>query len=365
MEIRNKTTYAPDYAIHPGEYLEEVLEARSLKKRELAERLGISVKHLSQIINKQASMSAAMAVQLEMILGVSANIWNNLNADYELFEERQKNENALAEQKAWLKTFPLRDLKKLGLLPETKDTSILIASLLRLFEIPDPAQWNSYFGKMAVVNFRKSTAFDDNLPHLMSWLRAGEIAATGIATRPFTKEGFKSALEELRKLTIAPSDSYEEKLKRLCAEAGVAIAFIPEFDKTHISGATRWLTQDKALIIISLRYKTNDQFWFTFFHEAGHLLLHGKKDIYIDDHSGFVSNEETEANRFARNMLIPEGNWKKFVACGEFSPVAIQNFARARGIHPGIIVGRLQHEKILHFSQYNELKEKLEFVEMV
>jgi addiction module HigA family antidote len=210
--------FKPDYAVHPGEYLEEVLEARGIKKGELADRLGISFKHLSQVVNGQAPLSATLAVQLERVLGVSAEIWNNLNADYELFQERKRAKAEIDERLTWLSEFPLRDLKRLGFLPSTRDKSELIDALLRFFEIPGPDQWQSFYGAMA-TSYRKSPAFKDDPQHLASWLKAGELLARAIETKPYSKEAFKEALVEIRLLTTKQPSAFEPAMVRLCADS--------------------------------------------------------------------------------------------------------------------------------------------------
>jgi HTH-type transcriptional regulator / antitoxin HigA len=362
MENREYYAYKPDYAVHPGEYLEEILEVREIKKKDLSERIGISVKHLSQIINKQALLTSELSVQLERTLGVSANIWNNLSSDYSLFEARKKELKDLKSKKEWIKLFPIKDLKKIGLLPSINDPEVLIESLLAFFGIPNPEQWQQYYTQKA-VSFRKSDAFNENLPHTSAWLRAGEIEASKIEAKPFVRDVFRKNLLEIRKLTVKKPRIFESEMKRLCAESGVILVFIPEFEKTHISGAVRWLTSEKALIIMSLRHKTNDHFWFTFFHEAAHVLMHSKKDIFIDDPEGYQSKEEDEANRYSRNILIPENVYAEFIKEDIFFAENIKCFAKEICIHPGIVVGTLQHDKHIPYSWYNKLKEKFELRE--
>lgn len=360
MVDRQRYAYEPDYAVHPGEYLEEVLESRGIKKKDLSERLGISVKHLSQIINKQAGISADLAIKLESTLRISANIWNKLNADYQLMEARRREKHELEKQVNWVRQFPTKELARLNLIPANTDPKGVLDSMLRFFAIATPERWGSYYTKLAKVHFRKSRAFSDNLPHIAAWLRAGEILAQDFEMAPFSREIFKKSLIAIRSLTAKKPSEFEPRMKRLCAEAGVALVFVPEFEGTHISGATRWLTQDKALIILSLRYKTNDHFWFTFFHEAGHLLLHGKKEIFIDGVNGSNSSEEDKADRFARNALVPEENYKRFVSEGRFFKIDIKSFAGSVNVHPGIVVGRLQHDGKIEYDTCNDLKERFE-----
>ena len=148
----------------------------------------------------------------------------------------------------------------------------------------------------------------------------------------------------------------------LCAEAGVALVLVPELPKTHVYGFTRWLTPNKALIQLSLRYKTDDLLWFTFFHEAAHILLHGKRDIFIEK-QGVDSPKETEANQWAGDFLIPPAEWTRFLAGLPAKPTAAQvsTFARKLGIAPSIPLGRLQHrEKRIPPSSFNHLKRQIQ-----
>lgn len=139
----------------------------------------------------------------------------------------------------------------------------------------------------------------------------------------------------------------------------VAVVLVPEFPKLRVCGATRWLSSEKALIQLSLFYKRDDQFWFSFFHEAGHILLHGKREIFVEQTKAATDREEIEANKFAADFLIPMDAYRPFVQAGDFSKAAIVTFAEDLEISPSIVVGRLQHEKLIKFHERNELHTKL------
>jgi hypothetical protein len=161
---------------------------------------------------------------------------------------------------------------------------------------------------------------------------------------------------------MKPPDVFQPSLIRLCADAGVAVVFVPELPGTHVSGATRWLTAKKALIQLSLRYRSDDHLWFTFFHEAGHILLHGKRQVFLED-SGTTNSQEEDANAFAANALIPSPAFREFQECENTSKAAIREFAEKLGISPGVVVGRLQHEGSLPYSHCNDLKRRFVLVE--
>ncbi|WP_309232595.1 ImmA/IrrE family metallo-endopeptidase [Cylindrospermum sp. FACHB-282] len=187
-----------------------------------------------------------------------------------------------------------------------------------------------------------------------------------IACAPYNADNFREALQKIRALTVEPPEIFQPKLVKLCAEAGVAVVFVPQLPKTRTSGATHWLNSDKALIQLSLRYKTDDHLWFTFFHEAGHILLHGKRDFFLEG-TGVVSVEaqekEEQANKYSADILIPPGELKRFLASGQqMSKVNIMQFAAEIGIATGIVVGRLQHDYDLPPSHCNDLKQKFDWV---
>ena len=351
--------YSPDYVIHPGEYLEEILNSREMKKRDFAERIGLSVKAVSQIINGKALYSPDVALMLEKTLDISAEIWMNMADAYQLFEAREKERNHLETEKtrAWVSRFPTADLKRMRLIPNTKKAEVLADGILRFLNVSNPEVWDEYNQKKA-VSYRKSDKFKESKEATAVWLRIAEREAEGIETENFDRNVFKRVLSEIRELTVLPPNKFYPKMIELCQSAGVALVLVPELKDTHISGAACWLSQHKAMIAISLRYKTNDHFWFTYFHEAAHILLHGKKNIYIDIKEDGVSEEEKEANDYAVEILIPESKYQKFVQKDQFFPNYITAFAKEINIHPGLVVGRLQHDEKIKHSWHNSLKEK-------
>jgi hypothetical protein len=150
-------------------------------------------------------------------------------------------------------------------------------------------------------------------------------------------------------------------MQACCAQAGVAVVFVPSLPKTGVSGATRWLSWSKALIQLSLRYKTNDHLWFTFFHEAGHILLHGRKELFLEGLNGLDAEKEQEANAFAERELVPQQvftSWLKTTP--RLTKTAIVEFSNTVGIAPGIVVGQLQHKGLLPMTHCNDLKLKFD-----
>ena len=357
--VETVNRFKPDYVIHPGEYLDEILESRDIKKRDFAERIGLSVKAVSQITNGKALYSPDVALLLEKTMDISAEIWMNLVDAYQLFEAREKERIHLETEKtkAWVRRFPTADLKRMGFIPDTRKTDILADGILRFFNVSSPEVWNAYNQKKA-VSYRRSEKFRESEEATAVWLRIAERNADRIETEPFDKGAFKTALSEIRELTVLNPSEFYPRMIELCRSTGVALVLVPELKDTHISGATWWLSQHKAMIAISLRYKTNDHFWFTFFHEAAHILLHGKKNVYIDIKEDGSSLEEQEANDFAGEYLVPEKVYLRFIEQNQFFEQHIRIFAKELNIHPGVVVGRLQHDRKIQHRWHNNLKER-------
>lgn len=352
--------YTPDFVYPPGETVRETIDTKGMSQAELATRTGYSKKTINQIIRGKAPITPEVALRLELALGVSATFWNQLERDYQEWHTRQKADLRLQEWVDWLKELPIKDMIRLGWLTASTTKEQLVFETLKFFGAASPDAWQELYGEMQ-AHFRQSTAHKTHFNATMAWLRQGEIVAQELDCLPFDQQRFKEGLQAVRALVEQAPVDFQSELVRLCALVGVAVVFVPELPKTGVSGATRWLRADKAIIQLSLRYKTDDQLWFTFFHEAGHVLLHGKRGVFLDTEGATSTDDkEQEADTFARDQLIPASAWESYVKNGDRrSKTGIEAFARTVGIAPGIIVGRLQHEKLLPYTHCNDLKRPL------
>jgi addiction module HigA family antidote len=355
--IQNK--YMPDYVSPPGETLAEILEDREMSQAELAERMGRPKKTINEIIRGKAEITVATALELEKVLGTSARFWNEREWRYRESLARRKENDHLREQASSLKKFPYKKMIEFNWIDSYTDKVEQLKELLRFFAVASLEQLEQYSTKNLAVDFRKSQTLESDPFALIAWLRQGEIQASKIECDNYDKDKFKQALKKIRSLTTESIQVSQSEMVRLCAEAGVILVFTPQLPKARVSGATRWLTPNKALLQISDRYKKNDHFWFSFFHEAGHILLHGKRDTFIDLEKEEKNDKEKEADTFAANFLIDPNNWEDFLKSYPCRSDMISQFAKEIGIAPGIVVGRLQREHILDWSYSNELKESV------
>ena len=359
--MSTKHAFKPDYAFPPGETLLETLEALGLTQKELAARMGRPLKTINQIIKGTAQIMPETALQLEKVTGVPASFWNNAESNYREYLARLEDEKRQQKAVGWLKRFSYVKMAALGLVTVIEDKAARVGQLLRYFGVASPAQWESTYGELCGAA-KESAKFKSDLGDFSAWLRAGEVMAQKRECRPYDKEAFTRHLTTIRGLTMENPAKVWPEVCRLCAEAGVAVVLVPELPKTHVFGFTRWLTPEKALIQLSLRYKTDDLLWFTFFHEAAHILLHGKRDVFVE-YRGVDNPKEQEANDWAGEFLISSADWQAFMKSLPAKPTAagITAFAKKQGIAPGIVLGRLQHrEKRVSPGLYNQLKHKLE-----
>ena len=352
--------YQPDYAVPPGWVVEEHLQSHNLSPAELARRCGRSAKLISEIIAGKAPIEPRTALQFEKVLGLDASIWLGIETDYQLHRARIAEAEETKGAASWIKAFPLRELVKRGVMERPASDSDAVSKLLSFFGVASVEAWHTKYSRMSVA-YRHSPSFESDKSALATWLRLGEREAEQQECADYKVARFKQALKEIRALTQAPLGEALGKVRQLCNESGVTLALVKPLPKTALSGAAWRLAPRKAVIQLSARHKTDDHLWFSLFHEAAHILLHSKKQIFIDGADAESTAIETEANQWAANFLIPSNAWQQFVATSPYDKSAVRQFAEEQGIAPGIVVGRLQHEKHLPWNQLNTLKVRLEW----
>jgi HTH-type transcriptional regulator / antitoxin HigA len=348
-----------DFAVPPGETLRELLEERGVSQRDLARRADLSAKHVNKLLQGLVPLSADVAMRLERVTGTPARIWNRLEADYRSDLERIQSHRELSVDVMWLRDFPVKTLVERDILPaEPSDKVSRLEQLLSFFGVATVGAWQEVYASLACA-FRSSKAYEAKPGALAAWLRLGELAAQDVYCEPYDRRRLEAALPSLRELTREPVDVFTERMTAICAACGVAVVFVPELPGTRASGVARWLTPAKALIQLSLRYRTDDHLWFTFFHEVAHVLRHGKTDVWIEATSSPADPRESEADRFSQDVLISRIDARDLPELE--TTVDVQRFAERIGVAPGIVVGRLQHDNHWPYSQGNELKRQLQF----
>lgn len=356
-QIQNE--YRPILPSPPGQTLADLLEERGIRQNELAARMGMTPKFVNELIAGKAAISPTTALALEKALGAPADFWLTRDAHYQEALARQQANEDLTAEIPWLEELPLKDMSSFGWVESSRKAPSTVEACLKFFGVASVAAWRQcYVQATEGAAYRKSQKVAENRGSVAAWLRQGEIESSAIECSPFDREAFMRAVKEARHLTlIRDPREYVPALQRLFSTTGVAITVIRHPKGCPVNGAVRWLSSQKALIQLSMRYLTDDIFWFTFFHECGHIALHGKKILFLEE--GAMSGEdEDEANQFSAESLIPTAYWTGFVG-SPFTATTLEVFAKSIGIAPGIVVGRLQHEGFIPYSsQLNGLKQR-------
>lgn len=355
--------YQPDYAVAPGTILAERLEAHDMSYADFARRCGRSPKLISEIVAGKAPVEPKTALQFEKVTGVAAHIWLGIETDYRLHRAQEAEAKQAEKSASWAKRFPVNVLAKRGVMDKPPSAAAAVSGLLAFFGVGSVEAWAVKYGAKS-VNYRHSPSFKSDEYALATWRRLGEFEAERQTCAEFNAARFKQSLRDIRALTMEPLNEAIRKAGEHCNESGVVLALIPPLPKTAISGAAWWLSSQKAVIALSARHKTDDHLWCTLFHEAAHILLHSKKVVFIDSKENGAEGNEAEANRWASNSLIPSEAWERFVEIGPQNVPTVRRFAEEQGIAPGIVVGRLQHERRLPWGHpLNKLKKRLEWKE--
>ncbi len=347
--------FMPTVAIPPGETIRENMIYLGMDQEELAVRLGITPKHLSNVINGNASLTYEMAIKLEDVIGPSAEFWINLERDYQITKARIENELNLDKDLDILKEIPYSVMSKYGWVPEKKDRKLRVQECREFFGVASLDRIEASYDVM----FRKQKLVGQVSDYgILAWLRKAELEGMEIEVKKFNKAKLKELIPQFRKLTLEEPEVFYPEIQRLCAECGVALVLVEYLPKTAICGATIW-RGDKAIVSLSLKGKKADGFWFTFFHEIAHLVTHAKK-LYIsyekNGECGF-DEEEVEANKIAGEWLISNDDFDYFLELYDYGKKDdIIQYSNSIGIAPCILVGRLMHENVIGYNYYHDLR---------
>jgi HTH-type transcriptional regulator / antitoxin HigA len=355
-------TYKPESFTHPGVTLREKLDEIGMGAKEFAVRTGKPEKTISAVLNCNSSITPEMAVQFENVLRIPARFWLNYQQKYNEFIAKKKHDNTINNAVEWARTFPYNEMSNFNWVQRTRKPKERAENLLKFFGFSTHIAWEKYFLESKLkAAFRISLKHTKKAPAISAWLRRGEIQAEGLLVPDYSIKKFKDALNEIKNVMAAHPENYAQKLQELSGEAGVKVVYTPCLPKAPINGCTRWIN-DTPLIQLSGRYQRNDIFWFTFFHEAGHIILHGKKDIFLENVDDVEKDieKEKEADDFAIDWTLSEQEETEVLENAPLSKNNIIAYAKKFNTHPAIIIGRLQHKKLIDFSIGKEFIEKVE-----
>ena len=342
-------------AIPPGATVREQLENRSMSQKEFAQRMGMSEKHISHLINGKVELTHEVALRLESVLGIPAKFWNNMEALYREQEARVLEELALEHDESIAMKMPYTKCAELGWLEKTRNRSEKVYNLRRFFEVAnlgilDNLQLPGIAYRVAGSNVSKDYA-------QAMWAQKARIEARSVKTSAINIEYLIEIIPQIRALTTKDPSEFCEVLGLLLPKCGIALVFLPHIDGSFIHGAT-FVDGNHIVLGLTVRGKYADKFWFSLFHELGH-IIHGHIMNPLDE----ADVRETEADTYAMNTLIPVDKYEAFIARRGFNKSDIEYFSKIIDIAPGIVLGRLQKENYVPYNQLHELKIQSAFEE--
>ncbi|BBB64430.1 XRE family transcriptional regulator [Undibacterium sp. YM2] len=358
--MRTEIDFAPMWAVPPGRTICDLMKSRGIASTKLANLVSMTEAEFDNLLSGKSALTAYVATHLETNLGASANFWLRREEQYrkQLTELNEGVDPEKEEYKSWLKSLPLKEMQSLGLIESTRDQKEKLRGCLSFFDVPNLDAWyRTYVDVRAATAFRTTDAYLENVPATSTWLRLGELQAAKIECQNWSPERFKAQLTKIRSLTkIAAPSEFLPKLQNYCAEVGVAVVVIKAPTGCRASGATFFANPNKAVLLLSFRYLSDDQFWFSFFHEAAHLILHWDADLLILETSdGPKSPREEEANAFASEQLIPHGFQTRMREAAK-TLKGIMRLAQDAGVSYGIVVGQMQFRGFVRRDRFNRLK---------
>lgn len=350
-------TFEPDWVSPPGATVSNLLEERACTVSEFAKVLQRSTHEVSRFLCGYVQINQEWAEQLAKTLGASPDFWLRREEQYRRYVARIADSSNSELAASWLSELPVEDMVRFGWLGKGASKEECVGNVLTFFGVPSVESWRRrYSVTLESAAYRASTAYETKLGAVAAWLRRGEIRAAELDCLPWDPARLRNCLPEIRSLSREPDPkTFLPQLVRLFSECGVAVVAERAPSGCRASGATRFLSPKKALVLLSFRYLSDDQFWFTVFHEIGHLLLHSHSGLFLEGVETANKELEAEADNFGRlNLLTEQG-------LSELHSLPLNHFSIARlakkiGVSPGIVVGQLQEAKRIPYRHFNYLK---------
>lgn len=350
--MNNKVSYKNLIAFHPGSYVEDIIDDLNITRKEFASRLGVSEKSLSKLINGEDNLSNETAFKLSKLTGISIDTWMNLQNEYEK-KILEINDTKLEDEKGICEKIYFKYFKE-NRFVEDKRYSLMekierLRSILNISSLTYLTEFNTAVSYRNTKEFNENSVINSNV-----MLEIASNYARNKCDTKLNKDKLKKYLPEIRKMTLQDPETFYPRLQELLLECGVVLVALPNLKNASINGATKKFKNGSVMLLITDRNKNADIFWFSLIHEISHILDSDFYSSYEDQNE--YKEKESKADKFAENFFIEDNVYKDFVDKGDFSKTSIIDLSNNIGIHPSILLGRLQKDEKVRYDYYNELK---------
>ena len=339
-------------AIPPGETIKEQLSFRSMSQKEFALRMNLSEKHITNLLKGRVQLTSNVALRLESVLGVPAIFWENLESLYREALIKSEEENQMDADIKIAKNLPYTDMVKYEWISPSNTPYEKVNSFRKFFEVSTLQSIND--PAINHIACRRFSSGDKSDYALLAWAQQAKIEARNCETKAINISGLKKVIPAIRSMSTLSPEVFCPQLTKLFSDNGVALIFLPHIKNSALHGAS-FYDGKKIVVGLTIRGKYADIFWFSLFHEIAH-IIYG----HIGQSTGTSEDDEKVANNFASETLIPSEKLKIFLSNSVLNVNTLHQFAESIGVDVGILVGRLQHDGIINFSQFNNLKTKYE-----
>jgi HTH-type transcriptional regulator / antitoxin HigA len=355
----------PQWISPPGAIVARILKGKNVDLDDFAFEIGLSAREARALIEGTVAIDDELASRLATVVGSTSSFWLRCEQSYREDIRRNLADYVDDEVKAWLKHLPLKEMAGLGWLRLHRDPVRQAEECFRFFGVIGLDDWKQRQANLlSRVNFRTSLAYQSDPTSTSAWLRWAEDKADDMACETWDREAFAAGLDSMRALSRNHHpERFVPRLREICAASGVALVIAPAPKGCRASGATKLIRRRKAMIVLSFRYYSDDHFWFTFFHEAAHLILHTDQELFLEEDGGDSDDREKEADAFALDTLIPPEKQEAMYSLPQRYEYYMQ-FARRIGIAPGVIAGQMQRLGYLPYERLNKLKRRFEWKEL-
>jgi len=342
---------------HPGIYIKDAIEELGLSQTEFAVRSGLSIKNVSTLISGESRITVDVALKLASFFNTGVDGWINLQTKYDIYLIEEKTSNALKREWEIVKQFDNKFLNDyLNINVDSKNKDETIRELRQCFNVGTLEALK----KPDMYAFCKTSINKDltekNIIMRNAWISLAEKMAANMKCNEFNKQVIQDNLLELRKLTLEHPETFHPKLNAIMKEAGIKLVILPYLANSLVGGVTKWIQNENCIMIaINDCGKSADRIWFSIFHEIGHAMKNHKRHLTISyEKDKIMDEDEVAANKFAKELLINEDDYREFVSREKFDLLSIQRFAKEQQVADFIVIGRLKNDNFIPWSMHND-----------
>lgn len=336
-------------ATPPGATIKEQIVDRGMSQKEFSVRMGMSEKHISKLVNGEVQLTIDMARRLEMVLGVPTQFWCNLESIYREKLAKVNEENTMESDVEFAKKFPYKQMVKNGWVEETQVEKERVANLRKYFEVVQLNFLQKSLIPIEIVS-KKVSETEKSYYTLVAWSQQAKLEGRKVKTQSIDIKMLVKVIPELRQMTAMYPEEFCPKLQARLAACGIAVVFLPHIEKRYWHGTT-FYDGNKIVLGLMVKGKSAEEFWFSLFHELGHIILG-----HIGNEKGISIEEEAAADTYSEETLLPKSDFMLFLDENNISETTIVEYAKREGVHTGIVLNRLQKYNYIGLDEYTNLK---------